>query len=307
MKTRDLLTPLLDAIESRLCAIIPVEEGSPHAVLFQAARHSLLAPAKRMRPLLTLAVLGDFDCPLKYGIDPACAIEMIHTYSLIHDDLPCMDDDSLRRGQPALHTIYGEAQAILTGDYLCTYAFEVLAQAPHLLEEKKNTLIHYLASRGGSEGMVGGQVIDMCHKQKPINAKTLECMFAKKTAALLAVALEFGAIIADLDDTDQKHLKKAGQLLGMGYQYADDHLDWEKSQNALDPISISDEHSENTFPQPFHSTRQSQQKAQLYYRKALAELRGVSRPIPRTSLLFQGCIKRLETNETHDMRRQLRT
>ncbi len=285
MRSQNLLTPLLEAVESRLRGIIPLKKSAPHTTLFEATRHCLLAPAKRLRPLLTLAVLRDFDCPVKYGIDPACAIEMVHTYSLIHDDLPCMDDDSFRRGKPSLHTIYGEAQAILSGDYLCTYAFEVLARSPYLSPEKKIALIKILTSRGGSEGMIGGQCIDIEQKPKPVDTKTLEWIFEKKTAALLAASLEFGGLIADLDDGDQKHLKRAGQLLGLGYQYSDDYFDREQDLCQVDPLS--------------NKWKGHREKALLHYTKALETLKKVSIPLPRTTYLFTQCMNKVEKGSCH--------
>ena len=115
-------------INERLNQLIPEQKG-PHSILYQAARYSLLLPAKRMRPIFLLKVLEDYGVSFEKGLDAAAALEMIHTYSLIHDDLPCMDDDDFRRGKPALHKVYGDAQAILTGDFLLTYAFEILAKS----------------------------------------------------------------------------------------------------------------------------------------------------------------------------------
>src|SRR5262249_10090652 len=138
---------------------------------------------------------------LKAALHPACALEMIHTYSLIHDDLPCMDDDDYRRGKPALHKQYSEGHAVLTGDYLLTYAFEILADSPHLTADKRIKMISTLAKRIGSHGMVGGQVMDLALEGEPVNLETLDLLHQHKTAALLVAALEFGGIISAVEET----------------------------------------------------------------------------------------------------------
>lgn len=291
MKTQDLIIPHQDLIEQRLREIIPVV-NSPHALLYQAARYSLLLPAKRFRPLLVLAVLDDFDSPIEWGIDPACALEMVHTYSLIHDDLPCMDNDDLRRGKPTLHKVYGEAEAVLAGDYLLTYAFEVLAQAPHLSSETKLRLIQLLSSRAGGEGMIGGQVVDILHEGKPIDAETLKLMFTKKTAALLATALEFGALIAGLNSDDQAHLQKAGFALGTGFQYIDDLLDVIGDEQELGKPVGSDQSKEKATALTLYSEEEVREKADACFSEALAELDLLSNPAPQLLELFKKCFYR---------------
>ncbi len=274
----------LDLIEKRLKNIIPVTK-QPHSTLFEAARYSLLLPGKRIRPLLTLAVLSDFGYPIDSGIDPACAIEMVHTYSLIHDDLPCMDNDSMRRGKPALHTVYGEAQAILAGDYLLTYAFEVLSSAKSLSCEKRSHLIHLLALRSGGHGMIGGQVIDILQEEKGIDPKTLDLMFVKKTAMMIMVALEFGGVIASVSEKDQKHLKEAGRLLGVGYQYTDDLFDADSEKKSPNPSK----HPALTL-YPRSTVRD---KARICCLKGMAELKKICCPTPTTFNLFKTCMDRL--------------
>lgn len=186
-------------------------------VLFEAAHYSLEG-GKRLRPLLTLAIVEAYDQPIENALRPACALEMIHTYSLIHDDLPCMDDDDFRRGKPSLHRAYPESHAVLTGDFLLTYAFEVLASAPHLTDSQRTHLIATLARQSGSQGMIGGQILD-------IEGKTTDFMqlHAKKTGALITAACEFGGIIAG--QTDLTPFQTIGQSLGLAYQIVDDILD----------------------------------------------------------------------------------
>lgn len=291
MKTPDLIIPHLDLIEKRLHEIIPpIDE--PHSILFEAARYSLLLPAKRFRPLLILSVLDDFESPIEWGIDPACSLEMVHTYSLIHDDLPCMDDDDLRRGSPTLHKVYSEAQAVLAGDYLLTYAFEVLSNAPYLSAEKKVALIRLLSNRSGGDGMIGGQIIDILHEGKKILPETLKLMFAKKTAALIATALEFGGLIANLSAEDTHHLCAAGYALGIGYQYIDDILDLIGEEVEIGKPVGSDFGNDKAGALSLYSTDEAQEKAQSYYRKAVAELELLSRPTPQILSLFEKCFYR---------------
>jgi len=205
-----------EQIDRVLSELIPKNS----APLFEAAHYSLEG-GKRLRPLLTLAIVDVYDQPLEKGLHPACTLEMIHSYSLIHDDLPCMDDDDFRRGKPSLHRAYSESRAVLTGDFLLTYAFEVLADAPHLTDNQKNRLIATLAARAGSQGMIGGQILDIEGKDLNLDAE-LE-MHAKKTGALITAACEFGGIIAG--QSDLTPFQTIGYHLGRAYQIVDDILD----------------------------------------------------------------------------------
>jgi geranylgeranyl diphosphate synthase type II len=213
------------AIEQTLDQVIPLKENAPHASLFRAARYSLLAPAKRLRPLLVLITAEIYGAPLQSSLYPACALEMIHTYSLIHDDLPCMDNDDVRRGLPTLHKAYDEGQALLAGDYLLTHAFYVLTESPHLSPEQRLKLIHILSLRAGSEGMIGGQAVDITQEGNTIDWPTLHFMHAHKTAALITAALEFGATIGEAPPSDLLLLSQIGEHLGVAFQIVDDLLD----------------------------------------------------------------------------------
>ncbi|MCY3975457.1 MAG: polyprenyl synthetase family protein [Simkaniaceae bacterium] len=218
-------------LEERLTLLLSRchERGGADSALYEAAGYALLSShAKRLRPQILLAVLIDYGIPCGRGVDPACALEMIHTYSLIHDDLPAMDDDAFRRGRPTLHTAYGEAMAILTGDYLLTYAFEVLAHAPNLPAEKRIELITLFSRLAGGEGMIGGQVADIRHKGRPLDPDAIDTMFAKKTGALFVVAFESGALIAETPEKERTLLREAGYAFGKAYQYRDDLRDIEK-------------------------------------------------------------------------------
>ncbi len=197
------------------------ERSSPHfQSLYDGAKHALLAPGKRIRPLLTLCAAE----MLKTGaataaLIPACALEMIHTYSLIHDDLPCMDDDDFRRGLPTLHTVYTEGHAVLMGDYLLTFAFKMLANAPLLSAEQKISLIQTLADCAGGEGMIGGQVMDI------EQSSAVELTHALKTAALFRAALAFGGIVASAPPSTIAALDRFAIHFGKLFQVVDDLLD----------------------------------------------------------------------------------
>ncbi len=210
-----------------------------HTLLLQSSLPGILQDAvfyavgagKKLRPLIVLLTAETLGKPWEKALDIACALEMIHSYSLIHDDLPCMDDDDFRRGKPSLHKAYGEAFALLTGDLLLTYAFEVIA-ASDLPPAKKTSLILLLASRAGGKGMIAGQAEDLASEGKMIHGKTLYAMEYKKTALLFMTAFEFGAIYSDASVKDQKVLREFGKRLGIAYQIRDDLED--SSENHSD-------------------------------------------------------------------------
>ena len=189
---------------------------SPNTPLHEAALYSLQAPCKRIRPLLVLATAKMFNIPFEQAMHPACALELIHTYSLIHDDLPCMDDDDYRRGQKTLHKYYDEATAVLTGDYLLTLAFEILAKAPHLSDTTRIKLIQILAKRSGIHGMIGGQMLDI---KQNLDIKKLHTL---KTAALFQAAFEFGEALASIHEPK---LSLFGLNFGLLFQAVDDLID----------------------------------------------------------------------------------
>lgn len=210
---QDLISTKRSLINSHLKTLIPTITG-PHAALSEAALYSLLFPGKRLRPLLTLSVLEDYDITIQQGLTAACAVELMHTYSLIHDDLPCMDNDDLRRGKATLHKVFGEGHALLTGNFLLIRAFEVLTHKPDLLT--------ILTSSIGANGLIGGQLIDLLYEGEKTDWDTLYLMYLGKTSALFSAALECGAVIAKASDRDRAALKIAGQYFGIAFQMYDD-------------------------------------------------------------------------------------
>lgn len=199
--------------------------SSFHPIYEQALAQMLLAGGKRFRPMLLLSVVDAYE-PLLYegALSVALAIEMLHTYSLIHDDLPAMDDAPLRRGNPTLHISYDETTAILAGDALNTEAFYILSKAP-LRSDVKIKLIELLARDGGSRGMVLGQAIDCYFENTPLELEQIKMLHSNKTAKLIAVSLQMGALIVGLERTVQEDLYSFGLDLGLLFQIQDDIID----------------------------------------------------------------------------------
>ena len=225
METSNKMGHIRDKVEQRLSDLVPEHPDSPNSRLYRAARYSLLGNAKRLRPLFTILTAESLGSSSESALDSACALEMIHTYSLIHDDLPCMDDDDFRRGKPSLHKVFGEAHAVLTGDYLLTYAFEVIANDKHLSPEQKISLILLLAKSSGGHGMVGGQMMDVEAESIPVDAAQLNLIYKYKTGELITSSIIFGGIIANAPMVQIDILRRFGQDIGLAFQIADDVLD----------------------------------------------------------------------------------
>jgi geranylgeranyl diphosphate synthase type II len=204
-------------------------KSSAIAELRDSMKYSATNGGKRFRPVLSLLVAELFDCPAEKILPFATAVEFIHTYSLIHDDLPCMDNDDIRRGKPTNHKVYGEAFALLAGDSLLTEAFFVLAQN---YPDQAGTLVSLLADAAGIAGMVGGQAIDLKAGEHKFTLEELTHLHRLKTGALIRVAVEGAAVIAGASEASRKQLRSFGEGLGLAFQVADDVLDHgEKDQD----------------------------------------------------------------------------
>ena len=225
---------------------LPSENQVPHT-LHEAMRYATLGGGKRLRPLLVLAAseLGDAD---QNAIEQAmAAIEMVHVYSLVHDDMPAMDNDSLRRGKPTCHVKYDEATALLVGDALQTQAFDVLSRPTGLPAERQIAMLSTLAKASGSLGMAGGQAIDLANVGKAMNQAQLEQMHSLKTGALIRAAVVLGALACpDLDSDDVRTLDKYAAKLGLAFQVIDDVLDCEADTATLGKTAGKD--SDNDKP-----------------------------------------------------------
>jgi geranylgeranyl diphosphate synthase, type II len=216
-------------IEKALDGYFPADKHQP-ANLYRALRYSLLSGGKRIRPLLTLASAEAVGGRPTAVLPFACALEMIHTYSLIHDDLPAMDDDRLRRGQPTSHIVFGEGLAILAGDGLLTEAFRVMTdprQSKGLAQKRVLQVIHGIAEASGVLGMVGGQVADLESEGVDADLARVEFIHVRKTGALLLAAVRTGAILAEATPSALRSLTKYGEYLGLCFQIVDDVLDAE--------------------------------------------------------------------------------
>jgi geranylgeranyl diphosphate synthase, type II len=200
---------------------------SVSGTLKEAMEYSLLGGGKRLRPILAIAVCeaakGPADAVMSYG----CAIEMIHTYSLIHDDLPCMDNDDLRRGRPTCHVVYGEAIAVLAGDALLTEAFRVMAANGMVAGQGATAcrIIYEVARAAGAEGMVGGQVLDVLYEGREATKEILDAIHRTKTASLIRAATLAGALVAGVDDEMIARFSAYGDSVGLAFQIKDDLLD----------------------------------------------------------------------------------
>lgn len=224
----------ISKIDTHLHKLLDSKEGA----IYDAMRYSLYAGGKRIRPVITLACCdalgGDMNAALTY----ASAIEMIHTYSLIHDDLPCMDDDSLRRGKPTNHIVYGEATAVLAGDALLNFACESVLNSD--VEDKKMQLdaLKIIYEASGAEGMIGGQVMDMEAENKQISGEELSLLHKKKTGALICASASLGAICAGKDPAT---FNEYALSLGLAFQIRDDILDIEGDVETFGKPILSDE------------------------------------------------------------------
>ena len=218
-------------------------------VLREAMAYSLEAGGKRLRPLLLFATLQAFGKERNLGVGAACALEMIHTYSLVHDDLPCMDDDDLRRGKPTNHKVFGEAMAVLAGDGLLTYAFQVImAYEQKEISAEKVRLVLELAKAAGSEGMVGGQVADMEAEGKRLTIDELEYIHKHKTGKLLEFAVLAGAILSDATEEQEEKLLTFAKYIGLAFQIRDDILDVEGTEEEIGkPIGSDLSNEKSTY------------------------------------------------------------
>lgn len=220
---------------------------APHADLYDAMRYSLLAGGKRLRPILTLETCRMCGGAPEAALPFACAVELIHTYSLIHDDLPCMDDDDLRRGHPTNHKVFGEAMAVLAGDALLTAAFELAAGHGTALDAGRTLQIcSCLGQAAGGQGMVGGQALDMAGEDRPLTVSDVENLQVLKTGALISAAAEIGCIVAGGSEEDRAAVRRYAQNLGLAFQIRDDILDVAGDEAVLGKSVGSDARSGKT-------------------------------------------------------------
>lgn len=219
-----------EAIDQALERILPPVEGT-EGRLMEAMRYATLAGGKRLRPFLVLASGALFEVPTDRSTRVACALECIHTYSLVHDDLPCMDDDDLRRGLPTTHRKFDEATAVLAGDALLTYAFEIVSDPrTHHDPLVRAELVHAMAREAGAHGMVGGQMIDLLAETEELDMGAVIRLQQMKTGALIRFAVEAGAIMGRAGEDQRQALQNYAHDLGLAFQIVDDLLDVEGTE-----------------------------------------------------------------------------
>ena len=248
MSYKELKLEKIKEIESILESALPAKEGY-QALIMEAMEYNLMAGGKRLRPMLmkeTYELFGGKD----KVIEPfMAAIEMIHTYSLVHDDLPAMDNDDYRRGRKTTHVVYGEAMGILAGDALLNYAFETAASAFSSYPEKSLEIgkaLQVLAKKAGVFGMIGGQVVDVMSEGKSISKEILDFIHELKTAALMECSMMIGAILAGADESEVQKVEKIAKNVGLAFQIQDDILDVTSTVEVLGKPVLSDEKNEKT-------------------------------------------------------------
>jgi geranylgeranyl diphosphate synthase, type II len=235
-------------IEAALERLLPSEATPPNSI-HRAMRYSAGAGGKRIRPILCVEAARLFSTDIAGAVDSGCALEFIHTYSLIHDDLPALDNDDLRRGKPTSHKVFGEAMAILAGDALLTFAFQTLAAAPIEPARRVRVISEVAAAAGTVNGMVGGQVADIEAERKPVDKAGLEYIHRSKTAALIRASIVSGALAGGAPDEDVERLRRFGEDIGWAFQVVDDILDVEESSASLGKTAGKDQAQQKaTYP-----------------------------------------------------------
>jgi len=259
------------AVDAQLEKLMPAENTEPNTI-HTAMRYSVFAGGERIRPILCLEAARVFQPDVAAALYPGCAIEFIHTYSLIHDDLPALDNDDLRRGKPTCHKKFGEATAILAGDALLTLAFETIAVAS-VSPERRVAMVTEIASAAGTvNGMVGGQVADLEAEGKPVGPEMLEYIHRSKTAALIRASITAGALCMGAPPEDVARLRRFGETIGWAFQVTDDILDVEESSQALGKTAGKDlAQQKATYPSVFGLER-SHQIAKELAGKGISEL-----------------------------------
>lgn len=273
---------------------LPAETTDP-PVIFRSARYSVFAGGKRLRPILCIAASEAVGGPMDAVMPAACALELIHTYSLIHDDLPAMDNDDYRRGKLTSHKVFGEAVAILAGDALLTEAFRLIAgrtPAGVVPAEKLLQVIHEVALAAGWFGMVGGQAVDIGSEGKAPDEKTLHFIHTRKTGALITVSLRAGAILGGAGDDALDALTEYGRHIGLAFQISDDILNVEGDAKALGKGTGSDRsRGKLTYP-ALVGVETSRRVAAELVEKALADLHGLDERADPLRLIAQFVVDR---------------
>ncbi len=258
-------------IEAALERILPAANTQPPSI-HEAMRYSVFAGGKRLRPMLCVETARIFSNDPTIAMEAACALEFIHTYSLIHDDLPALDNDDLRRGKPTCHKKFGEALAILSGDGLLTLAFETLARVPGEAQRRVEVIREIAHSAGTVDGMVGGQVADLEAERKKTTLDELAYIHRSKTASLIRASIVAGALLGGADANEAGSMKRFGEDIGWAFQVVDDILDVEESSAALGKTAGKDQAQQKATYPSVMGLAKSHEFAKELADRALAEL-----------------------------------
>ena len=268
-------------IGAALEKVVPSDREYPETI-HRAMRHSLFGGGKRIRPILAIATAEAVENQVNAVERAACALELVHTYSLIHDDLPALDNDDYRRGRPTCHKVFGEAMAILAGDALLTLAFQVLSDLSDVPGERRIRMVNELATGAGTvNGMIGGQVADLEAEGKQVDAAHLDYIHRSKTGALIRASVRIGAIYAGADRAQFGALSEYGTHIGLAFQIVDDILDVVGSTETLGKTAGKDEAQQKaTFP-ALYGLEASRDQANRHLAEAVEALRRIGEPSVR--------------------------
>jgi geranylgeranyl pyrophosphate synthase len=276
---KQFITTVRELVEKKLDELVPASQTEPTR-LHEAVRWSLLGGGKRFRPVLMLAVGQAFGCEPDKLIATAAAIEMIHTYSLIHDDLPAMDDDDLRRGRETCHKKFDEATAILAGDVLQTLVFQTVAEDATLSADIRIRLISEISRAGGTpQGMVAGQALDLAAESREISGEELENIHSSKTGALIRAAARCGAIVAGAGENEIEAVSEYASSLGLLFQITDDLLDVTAHVDALGKTPGKDKKAEKSTYVSLYGIERTREMALNVHGEALGKLETLNRDI----------------------------
>ncbi|SES62801.1 polyprenyl synthetase family protein [Anaerobranca gottschalkii] len=277
MELKEVLKDYKDFIDNHLCQFIPQDVPEN---LAKSMEYSLKAGGKRIRPLLLLLICDHYKISREISLPLALSIEYIHTYSLIHDDLPAMDNDDYRRGKLTNHKVFGEGMAILAGDALLTQAFNIISEVKGLSAEKKVKVISILSEASGPCGMIKGQVLDLENEGKILTEEELKEIHNNKTGKLLLAPLKMAAEVCDLKDCEKKALIKYGEALGLTFQITDDILDVCGNFQDMGKLTGSDEKLQKATYVSIMGLEKAQKLAQYYVQLGVNALKEGNLQIP---------------------------
>ena len=291
MSLKEYLVTRAAEVDAALDAFLPKAKEKP-ATIHAAMRYSVFAGGKRLRPILCLAAAEACGGDVESAMPPACAVEILHTYSLVHDDLPCMDDDDLRRGRPTCHKVYGEGMAVLTGDALLTEAFLILAQTTPAKRYPGAAYVAELALTGGSTKLIGGQVMDLEGEGKKLTKAQLVKIHEAKTAALLTTSIRLGAMTANATEKQLEALSVFGRALGLAFQVIDDILDVTQSTEVLGKTAGKDAAVEKATYPAILGLEKSRKEAAKLTQEALDALKPFGKKAQRLREIAEYLLKR---------------